>query len=95
MLQSMLLMYPTLKLSFAPSQEATLLLPSYLAKAEDVSADYEPLAWWKKLAGQLPRWSSAACKAAMVQPSPVAIARTHLLTSKPQDLSLQVNNNKQ
>ena len=47
----MLLMYPSLKLSFAPSQEAPLLLTSYLAKAEDVSADYiyEPLAWWKKL----------------------------------------------
>jgi len=56
------------------SQEATLLLPSYLAKAEDVSEDYEPLAWWKKLAGQLPRWSSAACKAALVQPSSVAVA---------------------
>ena len=48
-------------------QEATKLLPRYLAKAEDVSADYEPLAWWKKHAGQLPRWSSAVCKVAPVQ----------------------------
>ena len=68
-------------------------LPSYLAKAEDISADTEPLAWWKKHAGQLPRWSSAACKVALVQPSSAAAERVFSLLKSTfgpqQDLSLQ------
>ena len=44
-------------------------LPTYLAKADDVSMNTEPLPWWKKHAYDLPCRSSAAYKVAFVQPS--------------------------
>ena len=50
-------------------------LPTYLAKAEDVSMNTEPLPWWKKHAYDLPCRSSAAYKVALVQPSSAASER--------------------
>lgn len=37
-------------------------LPSYLAKASDVSPDFDMLEWWKWNSDGLPHWSSAAMK---------------------------------
>ena len=50
-------------------------LPTYMAKAADIGANIEPLAWWKNHANDLPNWSSAACKAVLVQPSSAAAER--------------------
>ena len=56
-------------------------LPSYLAKAEDVQVmgNTEVLLWWKKHAEELPKWSSAACQVALVQPSSAAAERVFSL----------------
>ena len=43
-----------------------------MAKAADVGMDIQPLTWWKKHANDLPNWSAAACKVALVQPSSAA-----------------------
>ena len=68
-------------------------LPTYLAKAADVSATIEPLVWWKNHSGDLPHWSAAACKVTLVQPSSAAAERVFSLLScsfgPQQDLSLQ------
>ena len=54
-------------------------LPAYMAKATDVSISTEALPWWKKHASDLPNWSSAACKVALVQPSSAAAERVFSL----------------
>jgi hypothetical protein len=68
-------------------------LPSYLAKAADVSPSIEPLPWWKNNAEDLPSWSKAVCKVALVQPSSAAAERVFSLLQcsfgPQQDLSLQ------
>ena len=70
-------------------------LPTYMAKAADVGANIEPLAWWKNHANDLPNWSSAACKAVLVyiQPRSAAAERVFSILScsfrSQQDLSLQ------
>lgn len=64
-------------------------LPTYLAKAADVS----PLDWWKSNATELPCWSAAARKALLVQPSSAASERVFSLLKSSfgdqQDSSLQ------
>ena len=35
-------------------------LPSYLAKAADISPNFKPLQWWQMNAEGLPHWSAAA-----------------------------------
>ena len=66
-------------------------LLTYMAKATDAGMDIELLTWWKKYASDLPYWSSAACKVALVQPSSAAAERvfSHLNCSfhSQQDLS--------
>ena len=47
-------------------------LPTYLAKAADIDADYDPLEWWKAHTVNLPHWSSAAADVLLVQPSSAA-----------------------
>ena len=37
-------------------------LPSYLAKADDISDELDPLEWWKLNATALPYWSNAVKK---------------------------------
>ena len=50
-------------------------LPQYLAKAMDVSPDYDLLQFWKLNSPQLLHWSSAAKKILLVQPSSAAAER--------------------
>ena len=50
-------------------------LPQYLAKAMDISLDYDLLHFWKLNSPQLPHWSSAAKKILLVQPSSAAAER--------------------
>ena len=68
-------------------------LPLYLAKAADVSNSIETLSWWKKNSEDLPCWSGAVCKVALVQPSSAAAERVFSLLNKSfdaqQDLALQ------
>ena len=70
-------------------------LPSYLSKAEDVQVlqNTDVLPWWKKHAEELPKWSNAACKVALVQPSSAAAERVFSLLKssygQQQELTLQ------
>ena len=70
-------------------------LPAYMAKAADVSAEIEPLNWWKRHSTDLPNWANAARKVALVQPSSAAAERVHVFSllnssfGSQQDLSLQ------
>ena len=50
-------------------------LPQYLAKAIDISPDYDLLQFWKLNSPQLPHWSSATKKILLVQPSSAAAER--------------------
>ena len=51
-------------------------LPSYLAKAADSDAGFDPLQWWKNHTADLPHWSAAAAAAViLVQPSSAAAER--------------------
>ena len=54
-------------------------LPTYLAKAADVSPSFSPLEWWKANATELPCWSAAARKVLLVQPSSAASERVFSL----------------
>ena len=68
-------------------------LPMYLAQAADVAKDIEPLNWWKNHASDLPKWSTAARKVALVQPSSAAAERVFSILNSSfraqQDCSLQ------
>ena len=50
-------------------------LPAYLAAAEDVSTEIDPLAWWKCHATELPKWAEAFRYIVLVQPSSAAAER--------------------
>lgn len=39
-------------------------LPSYLAKAADIDASFDPLDWWKNHTADLPHWAAAAADTA-------------------------------
>ena len=54
-------------------------LPSYLARVSDHHQKFDPLEWWKQNAPVLPRWSSAARKILLVQPSSAAAERVFFL----------------
>ena len=54
-------------------------LPTYLAKAADVSPSFCPLEWWKRNANKLPCWSVAFHKVLLVQPSSAASERVFFL----------------
>ena len=59
-------------------------LPSYLAKAADVSPGFDCLEWWGRNCGELPNWSrtaSNASKVLLVQPSSAAAERVFSLLS--------------
>ena len=68
-------------------------LATYLAKAADTSPSVQPLLWWKNNSEDLPNWSAAVRKVALVQPSSAAAERVFsLLTCSfgaQQDLTLQ------
>ena len=50
-------------------------LPAYLAAAEDVSTEIEPVAWWKSHSTELPKWADAFRYIVLVQPSSAAAER--------------------
>ena len=50
-------------------------LPTYLAAAEDVSAQVDPLTWWKIHENDLPLWAKACKMVLLVQPSSGAAER--------------------
>ena len=50
-------------------------LPQYLTLAADASHEIEPLNWWKHHETDLPKWSGAARKIVLVQPSSAAAER--------------------
>ena len=50
-------------------------LPTYLAKATDVSTEIEIWKWWQNNSEELPHWSSAAHKVFLIQPSSAAAER--------------------
>ena len=54
-------------------------LPSYLAKATDLSADHDPLVFWRAKSPDLPHWAAAAKKVLVVQPSSAASERAFSL----------------
>ena len=68
-------------------------LPTYVAKAADVSSDMDTLEWWKLHCSELPSWSSAAKKALLVRSSTGSVEQiVSLLKSSfgdQQDLSLK------
>ena len=64
-------------------------LPSYAAKASDVSPDFDVLEWWKCNKDDLPHWSLAARKVLVVQPSSAAAERVFQSSQVP----LLVNKN--
>ena len=50
-------------------------IPTYMAASEDVSAELNPIAWWKSHAMELPKWANALRLVLLVQPSPAAAER--------------------
>ena len=54
-------------------------LPSYLAKATDLSPDHDPLVFWQAKSPDLPHWAAAAKKVLVVQPSSAASERAFSL----------------
>ena len=54
-------------------------LPSYLAKAADISPELSPLTWWKRNATSLLTWSSTTPQVLLIQPSSAASKRVFSL----------------
>ena len=54
-------------------------LPDYLARAADVSEEFDPLDWWKRNSSTLPHWSACAKKILLIQPSSAAAERVFSL----------------
>ena len=54
-------------------------LPSYLAKANNISDDLDPLEWWKLNASVLPHWFNAVKKVLAIQSSSAAAERVFSL----------------
>ena len=49
----------------------------YMAASEDVSAEIDLIAWWKRHAIELPKWANAFKKVLLVQPSSAAAERDY------------------
>lgn len=66
--------------------------PKYLAKADGIAPDVDPVGWWKNNADELPFWSAAAKLALLLQPSSASSERVFsILTTRfghLQDLAL-------
>ena len=54
-------------------------LPNYLATAEDISAEFDVMEWWKRHEHELPHWSRACKTLVLVQPSSAAAERVFSL----------------
>ena len=62
---------------FLSSQETIdglkMEIPMYMAASEDVSTEIDLIAWWKRQASELPKWTNTFKKVLLVQPpSPAA-----------------------
>ena len=68
-------------------------LPDYIARANDITADFPALDWWKLNYGALPCWADAAKKILLLQPSSAAAERVFSILKRSfgeqQDNSLQ------
>ena len=56
-------------------------LPSYLAAAEDVSPQVNPIQWWKGHGSSLPKWANTCRSVLLMQPSSAAAERVFSLLS--------------
>ena len=56
-------------------------LPKYLAEAEDISDQVDPLSWWKTHEEKLPTWSEACKLVLLLQPSSAAAERVFSILS--------------
>ena len=54
-------------------------LPSYLAKATDISHDVCPFTWWQANTSELPHWSAATGMIVLIQPISAASERVFSL----------------
>ena len=50
-------------------------IPMYMAASEDVSTEIDLIAWWKRHASELPKWTNTFKKVLLVQPSSPAAER--------------------
>ena len=68
-------------------------LPMYLAKADGIDNDVDPIGWWKANEADLPFWSAAAKLVLLMQPSPASSERVFSILTTTfghlQDLALQ------
>ena len=54
-------------------------LPAYLARAADTDQQFDILEWWRRNAPDLPKWSAAAKRIFLIQPSSAASERVFSL----------------
>ena len=64
-------------------------LPTYIAAAESVDRDFDPLLFWRRHASQLRTWAKALKRVPLIQPSSAASKRVLNLFSERQNVSLQ------
>ena len=50
-------------------------IPTYMAASEDISAEIDPIAWWKSHAMELPKWANAFRLVLLFPPSSAAAER--------------------
>ena len=50
-------------------------LPTHLARASDTNENFDILEWWKRNSSHLPKWSAAAKRIFLIQPSSAASER--------------------
>ena len=70
-------LFPSLRMMNLKTWKAEL--PSYVAKADDISSELAALEFWKLNATDLPLWSSAVKKILAIQPSSAAAERAFSL----------------
>lgn len=56
-------------------------LSAYIAAAEDVSSEIDPMMWWKSHEAELPKWANACKLVVLVQPSSAAAERVFSILS--------------
>ena len=72
-------------------------LPMYLAKADGIDNDVDPIGWWKANEADLPFWSAAAKLVLLMQPSSASSERVFSILTTTfghlQDLALKTTSN--
>ena len=59
--------------------ELKVELPAYIARAADTDEQFNILEWWKRNSSHLPKWSAAARRIFLIQPSSAASERVFSL----------------